>query len=226
MAGTVVSTESMTLATSNFSNGLGLNIVKYGDIEKIVDIPKEVRDAAGGNGGDEPIASSSPFIDGVEFVIRFDESMLLASWAPKPSEPILKDGKVQKWVPRIHYCLAFYKVGADGSVSTEPTVAFMSMILPSEKSRYDIDNNTEVKFDEDAINNRFLSLRAATCAEDAKKEFGCDAIRIKIRRSSPFKIEGYNGRTRIKRLVNLILVEQITNGEVEEVKDEAEANGK
>lgn len=220
MAGTVVSTESLTLANSSFTNGLGLNIVKYNDMERIVDIPKEVRDVAGGNGGDEPIASSSPFIDGAEFVIRFDESMLLASWAPKPSEPIVKDGKVQKWIPRIHYCLAFYKVGADGSVSTEPTVAFMSMILPSEKSRFDIDNNVEVKFDEDAINNRFLSLRAATCAEDAKREFGCDAIRVKIRRSAPFKVEGFNGRIRIKRLVNLILVEQIMTGEVEEVKAE------
>lgn len=215
------STESMTLATSSFSNGLGLNIVKYNDMERIVDIPKEVRDAAGGNGGDEPIAFSSPFIDGAEFVIRFDESMLLASWAPKPSEPVVKDGKVQKWIPRIHYCLAFYKVGADGSVATDPTVAFMSMILPSEKSRYDIDNNTEMKFDEDAINNRFLSLRASTCAEDAKREFGCDAIKVKIRRSTPFKIEGYNGRARIKRLVNLILTEQIMTGEVEEVKAEA-----
>lgn len=220
------STESMTLANSSFNNGLGLNIVKYGDIEKIVDIPKEVKDAAGGNGGDEPIASSSPFIDGAEFVIRFNDAMLLASWMPKPSEPALKDGKVQKWIPRIHYCLAFYKVGADGSISTEPTVAFMSMILPSEKARFDIDNNTEMKFDEDAINNRFLNLRASTCAEDAKKEFGCDAIKIKIRRSSPFKIEGYNGRTRIKRLVNLILVEQMTTGKVEEVKDDAEASGK
>ena len=217
----MVSTESLTLANSNFSNGLGLNIVKYGDIEKIVDIPKEVRDAAGGNGGDEPIASSSPFIDGAEFVIRFDESMLLASWMPKPAEPIIKDGKAQKWVPRIHYCLAFYKAGANGSVSTEPTVAFMSMILPSEKSRFDIDNNVEVKFDEDAINNRFLNLRASTCAEDAKREFGCDAIRVKIRRSAPFKVEGFNGRTRIKRLVNLILTERIMTGEVEEVKAEA-----
>lgn len=226
MADNTVSTESMTLAASNFSNGLGLNIVKYNDMEKIIDIPKEVRDAAGGNGGDEPIASSSPFINGAEFIIRFDESMLLASWVPKPTEPIVKDGKVQKWVPRIHYCLAFYKVSTDGSVSTEPTVAFMSMILPSEKSRFDIDNNTEVKFDEDAINNRFLNLRASTCAEDAKREFGCDAIRVKIRRSSPFKVEGYNGRTRIKRLVNLILTEQIMTGEVEEVKDEAETNGK
>lgn len=220
MADNTISTESMTLASSNFTNGLGLNIVKYNDMERIVDIPKEVREAAGGNGGDEPIASSSPFIDGAEFVIRFDESMLLASWSPKPSEPILKDGKVQKWIPRIHYCLAFYKVGADGSIATEPTVAFMSMILPSEKNRFDIDNNIEMKFDEDAINNRFLSLRASTCAEDAKREFGCDAIRVKIRRSSPFKVEGYNGRTRIKRLVNLILTEQITN-EVKEVKAEA-----
>lgn len=220
MADNTVSTESMTFASATFTNGLGLNIVKYGDIERIVDIPKEVRDAAGGNGGDEPIVSSSPFIDGAEFVIRFDDSMLLASWMPKPSEPVLKDGKVQKWVPRIHYCLAFYKAGADGGISTEPAVAFMSMIIPSEKNRFDIYNNIEVKFDEDAINNRFLGLRASTCAEDAKREFGCDAIRVKIRRSSPFKVEGYNGRTRIKRLVNLILVEQITN-EVKEVKAEA-----
>lgn len=220
MADTVISTESMTLATSTFTNSLGLNIVKFNDMERIVDIPKEVRDAAGGSGGDEPIASSSPFIDGSEFVIRFDDSMLLASWMPKPSEPTVKDGKVQKWVPRIHYCLAFYKVSAGGSISTEPTVAFMSMILPSERNRFDIDNNVEVKFDDDAINNRFLNLRASTCAEDAKKEFGCDAINVKIRRSSPFKVEGFNGRTRIKRLVNLILTEKITTGEVEEVKAE------
>lgn len=205
---TVRSYDEAVAAYAQAAKGLNSTIMSYDDLIRHKDsLPKEVRDIIGSDGLDtQPISRQSPFVEGLKLKIDFnDPDLLLVSI---PNRPERKEGEEEKaWEPRLSFALKAYAVNDDGKAVRDLQI-FMGMLSPAESSKLDVKGQYH-DFLPDSINRRLTNYTIGDLRKGLKAEFGSDAIICKIKRGERYTtVNSYTGKTVVKSLVNLLLVEK------------------
>lgn len=221
---TVRNFEEALAAYAQAAKGLNATIMSYADLIRHKEsLPKEVRDVIGADGLDaQPISRQSPFVEGLKLKIDFnDPDLLLVSI---PNRPEKKEGEEEKaWNPRLSFALKAYAVNDDGKAVRDLQI-FMGMLSPAESSKLDVKGQYH-DFLPESINRRLTNYTIGDLRSGLKAEFGSDAIICKIKRGERYTtVNSYTGKTVVKSLVNLLLVEKTETDfdyvDFEEVKEE------
>ena len=205
---TVRNYQEAVAAYAQAAKGLNATIMSYDDLIRHKEsLPKEVRDIIGTDGLDnQPISRQSPFVEGLKLKIDFnDPDLLLVSI---PNRPEKKEGEEEKdWEPRLSFALKAYAVNDDGKPVRDLQI-FMGMLSPAESSKLDVKGQYH-DFISESINRRLTNYTIGDLRSGLKAEFGSDAIICKIKRGERYTtVNSYTGKTVVKSLVNLLLVDK------------------